>query len=212
MAELAHVNRFATAGEMAASIAHEINQPLGAILNNGETAKIILDREPQTRTMREIVDDIVRDNLRATEIIGRLRSFMKKVPSETKNVDLNDIIAETVKFLSPEARSRDIVLRSKPNGTPLRIDGDPIQLQQVLSNLILNAFDATSRHRQGEKAVTVTTTRNGKFGEISVADTGPGVSEDAAKKFSTRSFPPKTMAWAWACPSCAPSLRRMTVR
>ena len=137
MTELAHVNRFATAGEMAASIAHEINQPLGAILNNGETAKIILRSRAPDPEMIEIVDDIVRDNLRATEIIARLRSFMKRVPSETKNVDMNNIVAETVKFLSAEARSRDIVLGGKLNGTALRINGDPIQLQQVLSNLIL---------------------------------------------------------------------------
>ena len=191
MAELAHVNRFATAGEMAASIAHEINQPLGAILNNGETAKIILKSRSPDPAMKEIVDDIVRDNLRATEIIGRLRSFMKKVPSETNDFDLNEIIAETIKFLSPEARSRDILLRSKPNGTPLRINGDAIQLQQVLSNLILNALDATSDTRQGEKAVSVEATHDGKFAEISIADTGPGVSPEAAKKifdpfFSTK--------------------------
>ena len=140
MVELAHVNRFSTAGEMAASIAHEINQPLGAILNNTETAKIILESQsPDLKEMKEIVDDIQRDNSRATEVIGRLRSFIKKVPFERKNFDLNDQVAETVKFLSPEARSRDIVLRSKPNGAPLPIKGDPIQLQQVLSNLILNA-------------------------------------------------------------------------
>ena len=192
MAELAHVNRFATAGEMAASIAHEINQPLGAILNNGETAKIMLEsRSPDLQVMKEIVHDIVRDNLRASEIIGRLRSFMKKVPLERKEFDLNDTIAETVKFLSPEARSRDIVLRSRLNGTALRINGDPIQLQQVFSNLILNGLDAASDTTQAEKAVTVATVGNGKFAEISVADTGPGVSQDAAERifdpfFSTK--------------------------
>ena len=174
------------------SIAHEINQPLGAILNNAETAKIMLEsRSPDLKEMKEIVDDIQRDNSRATEVIGRLRSFMKKVPFERKDIDFNDQVAETVKFLSPEARSRAIVLRSKLNGAPLRISGDPIQLQQVLSNLILNGFDATSDARQSEKAVTVATTRNGRFAEISIADTGPGVSEDAAKKifdpfFSTK--------------------------
>ena len=192
MVELAHVNRFSTAGEMAASIAHEINQPLGAILNNTETAKIMLESQsPDLKEMKEIVDDIQRDNSRATEVIRRLRSFMKKVPFERKDFDLNDQVAETVKFLAPEARSREIVLRSKLNGAPLRINGDPIQLQQVLSNLILNAVDATSDTTQAEKAVTVATTRNGKFAEISVADTGPGVSEEAAKKifdpfFSTK--------------------------
>ena len=78
MVELAHVNRFATAGEVAAQIAHEINQPLGAILNNSETAKIILkSQSPNLKEVEEIVDDIQRDNGRATEVIGRLRSFMK---------------------------------------------------------------------------------------------------------------------------------------
>ena len=89
MVELAHVNRFSTAGEMAASIAHEINQPLGAILNNAETAKIMLkSQSPDLKEMEEIVDDIRRDNSRATEVIGRLRSFMKKVPFERKNYRL----------------------------------------------------------------------------------------------------------------------------
>ncbi|MDF2766060.1 MAG: ATPase, partial [Rhodospirillales bacterium] len=192
MVELAHVNRFSTAGEMAASIAHEINQPLGAILNNTETAKIMLKSQyPNLNEMGEIVDDIQRDNSRATEVIGRLRNFMKKAPFERKNFDLNDQVAETVKFLSPEARSRDIALRSKPNGAPLPINGDPIQLQQVLSNLILNALDATSDTSEPEKAVTVATTRTGNFAEVSIADTGPGVSPEAAKKifdpfFSTK--------------------------
>ena len=80
MAELAHVNRFATAGEMAASIAHEINQPLGSILNNGETAKIILGTRAPDPAMTEIVDDIVRDNLRATEIISSSTQLHEKSP------------------------------------------------------------------------------------------------------------------------------------
>jgi signal transduction histidine kinase len=192
MVELAHVNRFSTAGEMAASIAHEINQPLGAILNNTETAKIMLkSHSPDLKVMEEIVEDIQRDNNRATEVIGRLRNFMKKVPFERKNFDVNNQVDETVKFLSPEARSREIVLRSKLNGAPLRINGDPIQLQQVLSNLILNGLDATTDTTQAEKAVTVETRRNGNFAEISIADTGPGISHDSAKSifdpfFSTK--------------------------
>ena len=183
MLELAHVNRFSTAGEMAAGIAHEINQPLGAILNNTETAKILLEsRSPDLKQIKEIVDDIHRDNGRATEVMRGLRSFIKKVPLEKKAIDINDPVADTLKFLAPEARSRAIVLRSKMNGAPLRISGDPIQLQQVFSNLILNGFDATWGATEVEKAVTVTTTRNGKFAEIAVTDTGPGISQDAAKK------------------------------
>jgi hypothetical protein len=183
MVELAHVNRFATAGEMATSIAHEINQPLGAILNNVETAAIMLESQsPDLKEMKEIVGDIRRDNSRATEVIRRLRSFVTKVPFERKNFDLNDQVAESVKFLSPEARSRDVVLRSKLTGTPLPINGDPIQLQQVFSNLILNALDAASDSTGADKAVTVETLRDRKFVEVAVSDTGPGVSPEAAKK------------------------------
>src|SRR5215203_6617042 len=158
MVELAHVNRFSTAGEMAAGIAHEINQPLGAILNNAESAKIMLkSQSPDLKQIEEIVDDIQRDNGRASDVVRSLRGFIKKVPLEKKAIDINDQVAETLKFLTPEAKARDIALRSKLNGAPLRISGDPIQLQQVFSNLILNGFDATSDATQAEKAVTVTT-------------------------------------------------------
>src|SRR5215217_2211049 len=120
MVELAHVNRFSTAGEMAAGIAHEINQPLGAILNNAETAKIMLKSpSPDLKQIEEIVDDIQRDNSRAADVVRTLRSFIKKVPLQKNAVDVNDQIAETLKFLAPEARSRQVVLRRRLNGAPL---------------------------------------------------------------------------------------------
>ena len=145
LVELAHVNRFSTAGEMAASIAHEINQPLGAILNNVETGEIMLQsRSPDLKEIRNIFGDIRRDNTRATEVIRHLRSYVKKVPSEQRRFDLNDEVAEAVKFLTPEARSRGVILRSKLASVPLPVSGNPIQLEQVLSNLILNAMDAMS--------------------------------------------------------------------
>ena len=191
MVELAHVNRFSTAGEMAASIAHEINQPLGAILNNVETAEMILESvSPNLNEVKEIVGDIGRDNRRASEVIRRLRSYVMKAPFERKDFDLNDLVAETVSFLAPQARSHQVVLRSKLTQAPLRINGDPIQLQQVLSNLILNAVDAASDTTLAERAVTVAT-QDGEFAEVSVSDTGRGVSEEVAKEifdpfFSTK--------------------------
>ncbi len=100
MAELAHVNRFSTAGELTASIAHEINQPLGAILTNAETAKAILKSpNPDIAELNEIVDDILQDDRRASEVIRRMRSLLKKAPFELKNLDLNDLVRETVEFL-----------------------------------------------------------------------------------------------------------------
>jgi C4-dicarboxylate-specific signal transduction histidine kinase len=183
LVELAHVNRFSTAGEVAASIAHEISQPLGATLNNVETAKIMLeDPALDRKEIKEIVDDIGRDNRRATQIIQHLRGYVKKAPSERKNVDLNDEISEVLRFLSAEVRSRNVSLRSKLTAVPLCVNGDPIQLEQVFSNLILNALDAVSDTEQVRKVVKVKTTRVGNFAEVSIADSGPGVPPDAMKK------------------------------
>ena len=101
MAELAHVIRFSTAGELTASIAHEINQPLGSILTNAETADAILQSsKPDIAELKEIVKDILRDDRRANEVIRRMRSLLKKAPFELKNLDLNEVARETVEFLS----------------------------------------------------------------------------------------------------------------
>ena len=100
MAELAHVNRFSTAGELTASIAHEINQPLGSILTNAETAQVILkSASPDIAELNEIVGDIVRDDRRATEVIRSMRNLLKKSPFELKDIDLNDLVRDTVQFL-----------------------------------------------------------------------------------------------------------------
>jgi C4-dicarboxylate-specific signal transduction histidine kinase len=158
MLELAHFNRFSTAGELASSIAHEINQPLGAILTNTETARLMVkSQSPDLDETEKILADIERDNRRASEVIRRLRSYVTKVPFEIKEFDLNGQVAETLDFLSPQARSRNIVLRSELTGTPLQIKGDSIQLQQVLSNLILNAMDAVSESASARREVIVTT-------------------------------------------------------
>ena len=190
--ELAHVNRFSTAGELAASIAHEINQPLGSILTNTETARLILkSQSPDLAEMEEILTDIWRDNRRASDVIQRLRSYVSKAPFRREEFDLNDQVMEVVEFLSAQAKSREVRLRSELTRTPLRINGDRIQLQQVLANLILNAMDAVSDTTIVERTVTVTTTQDQGFAEVSIADTGPGVPPEVARKifdpfFSTK--------------------------
>ena len=113
MAELARVIRFSTAGELTASIAHEINQPLGSILTNAETAEAILKSpSPDIAELKDIVQDILQDDRRATEVIRRMRSLLKKAPFEPKNFDLNDVVRETLEVLSSLAVGRKVELTS----------------------------------------------------------------------------------------------------
>jgi signal transduction histidine kinase len=183
MAELAHVNRFSTAGELTASIAHEINQPLGAILMSAESAETVLrSARPDIPELREIVGDILDNNRRATEVIRRMRSLLKKAPFELKNLDLNDLARETVEFLSALAVGRKVELLSMitPDGLP--IIGDRIQLQQVILNLVVNAIDAMRETPSEHRIVGIRTSRFEEFAELSVSDRGPGIPEDRSRQ------------------------------
>jgi signal transduction histidine kinase len=179
MAELAHVNRFATAGELTASIAHEINQPLGAILTNAETVKAILTSpSPDIAELNEIVDDILKDDQRASEVIRRMRSLLKKAPFELKNFDLNDVVRETLGFLSSLAVGRKFELTSVITPDALPILGDRIQLQQVILNLVLNGIDAMKDTPAENRIISIRTSRVEDFAELSVSDRGPGIPGD----------------------------------
>ena len=178
MTELAHVNRFSTAGELTASIAHEINQPLGAILTNAETADAILHSPtPDIAELKDIVKDILHDDRRASEVIRRMRSLLRKAPFELANFDLNDLARETIEFLSSLAVARDVQLRSLITPDPLPILGDRIQLQQVILNLIVNGIDAMSATPSEERIINIRTWRVENFAELSVSDRGPGIPE-----------------------------------
>jgi C4-dicarboxylate-specific signal transduction histidine kinase len=183
MAELAHVNRFSTAGELTASIAHEINQPLGSILTNAESAQVILKSpNPDIVELNEIVDDIVRDDRRASEVIRRMRSLLAKAPFELKSLDLNDVARETVEFLSSLAVGRKIELLSVIRPDALPILGDRVQLQQVILNLVVNGIDAMKDTRIEERTISIRTSRVENFAELSVSDRGPGIPEDKLKE------------------------------
>jgi signal transduction histidine kinase len=191
--ELAHFNRYSTAGELTASIAHELNQPLGAILTNAETLQLMLKSPaPDLNEIGEIVDDIRRDDQRASEVILRLRNMLKKAPSKMTGVDLNEIARNTILILSPFATARKFELESVIFSEPLPIRGDQVQVQQVLVNLIVNAADAMLDVPRAERTVTVSTARDDNFAEVSVSDAGPGIGRDKLKEvfepfFSTKS-------------------------
>jgi len=183
MAELAHVNRFSTAGELTASIAHEINQPLGAILTNAETADAILNSpSPDIAELKDIVKDILQDDRRAGEVIRRMRSLLKKAPFELKNLDLNDVVRDTVEFLSALAIARKVELFSVITPDALLILGDRIQLQQVLLNLVVNGIEAMEDTPTENRIITIRTSRVENFAELSVSDRGPGIPEGKLKE------------------------------
>ena len=183
MAELAHVNRFSTAGELTASIAHEINQPLGAILANAETADAILQSAtPDILELKDIVKDILQDDRRAGEVIRRMRNLLKKAPFELKNLDLNDLVGETVEFLSTLAIGRKVELVSVITPDALPILGDHIHLQQVIVNLVVNGIEAMRDTPSENRVISIRTSRVEKFAELSVSDCGPGIPEDKRKE------------------------------
>jgi signal transduction histidine kinase len=183
MAELAHINRFSTAGELTASIAHEINQPLGSILTNAETAQsILVSPHPDLEELKDIVDDILRDDRRASEVIRRIRSLLKKAPFEPKNIDLNELVRETVDFLSALAVGREVKLSSFISPVVLPIVGDRIQLQQVILNLVVNAIDAMADTSSDDRAISIRTSRVENFAELAISDRGPGIPEDKLKE------------------------------
>jgi signal transduction histidine kinase len=189
MAELAHVNRFSTAGELTASIAHEINQPLGSILTNAETAQAILKSQspdiaerPEIIELKDIVNDILQDDRRATEVIRRMRSLLKKAPFELKNLDLNDLARETVEFLSTLAIGRKVELVSVITPNALPILGDRIQLQQVILNLVVNGIDAMRDTPSANRIINIRTSRVENFAQLSVSDRGSGIPEEKLKE------------------------------
>jgi signal transduction histidine kinase len=179
MTELAHANRQATAGELSSSIAHELNQPLGSILTNAETAQVILQSpSPDLNEIKEIIADIRRDDLRASEVIHRMRSFLKRRPFETKEIDLNDTMREVFEFLSVQASAHNIALYLQASPETLRVRGDPVQLQQAILNLVVNSMDAMAALSYGRAVIGRTEMNGGSSAIISISDSGPGIPPD----------------------------------
>jgi signal transduction histidine kinase len=176
MTELAHVNRRATAKELSSSIVHELNQPLGTILTNAETAQLILNSpSPDLSEIKEILADIRRDDLRASDVIHRMRSFLMNAPYEAKDIDINDTMREVFDFLAIQASARNVALYLKPSPLPLWVKGDRVQLQQVIMNLILNSMDAMVAMPYGRTVIGRTEMNGASSAVVSISDSGPGI-------------------------------------
>lgn len=179
LTELAHVGRQATAGELSSSIAHELNQPLGAILANAETAELMLDSpSPDLVELREILADIRRDDQRASDVIHRMRSFLKRTPFELKDIDLNVVMREAFDFLGAQASARNVELYLKPFSEALPVTGDAVQLQQVILNLVVNSMEAMSEVSYGRTVIGRVEPSGGSMAAVSISDSGPGIAPE----------------------------------
>jgi len=182
--ELAHVVRINTIGELAGSLAHELNQPLTAILSNAQAAQRFLAADPTSQEeVRAILQDIVNDDKRASEVIRRVRDLVRKGNFEIAPLDLETILRDVVKLIHTDAilHNVNVVLQVDPGAR--RVYGDKVQLQQVLLNLLLNAFQAMKVCPMNERRVTVRTEPNKDHNVmIAVRDCGQGLKSDQLDK------------------------------
>src|SRR5258705_554515 len=178
LAAMAHLDRRAAMGELATSLAHELNQPLNAILQNAGVAKMLLSAiavPPELGEMAEIINDIRKDDIRASEVIRRMRGLLQKHELETHPVNLNEVAQETVAIVRPDARSREVQLEMDLADGVCPIMGDRVHLQQVLLNLLMNAIDAVAAMPTERRRVRVCSTQSDGGVRLAVADTGMGI-------------------------------------
>jgi signal transduction histidine kinase len=174
--ELAHASRLAVAGELTGSITHEINQPLGAILSNADAADLVLESGGDRREeLRAILADIRRDDVRASEVIRRLRTSLAKHEVERKPFDVNEVVREVDSVLGGEARRRQATLEIRTAPARVEVLGDRIQIQQVLVNLALNALQAVADLPEERRTVVVSVEDAAERVQVTVRDRGPGI-------------------------------------
>ena len=178
--EVAHLNRAATVSAMSASITHEINQPLGAILSNAEAAEELIKSDRFDRTeLAAILADIRRDDQRAAEIIKSMRGLLRRSEIVSREFDLNDCIRDALGIIGPEARSRRVALTANQDNGVLPVRADPVHLQQVVLNLAINGMDAMQNSPPEGRAMDIRTARTGTSEvTVTVSDTGTGIPQD----------------------------------
>jgi PAS domain S-box-containing protein len=192
--ELAHLMRVSTMGELSGAIAHELNQPLTAILSNAQAAELLLESGTANLTdIAQILKDIVREDKRAGDVIDRLRGLLRKDKGKLGSLDINELVRSTEQLLHSELISRGVRIVTNLASDLPAVWGDRVQLQQVLLNLVMNAMEAIACAPPALRVVTISTQKlsDGRV-ETVVSDRGPGLSPDGQKSafepfFTTKS-------------------------
>jgi len=177
--ELAHLSRVVMLAELSGSLAHELNQPLTAILSNAQAAvRFMAHVPPNLEEVRESLSNIVENDKRAGEVIRRLRAMLRKERAEHRRLDINDIVVDVLRIIRSDLLNRNVDVTSRlAPGLP-QVDGDPVQLQQVLLNLIMNAADAMSELASGREITLSTSLSEEARVIVAVADVGRGIPAD----------------------------------
>jgi signal transduction histidine kinase len=175
--ELTHVTRVMTLGELTASIAHEVNQPLAAIVTNGNaTLRWLAGATPNLSEARQAVERIIKDSYRASAVISRIRAFVKKTPPRSDLVDLNEVIVEVFALAQNEARRNRVSLKPQLKRDLPPVRGDRVQLQQVILNLIINGLEAIGKSKNGTRELSVMSDQEGADNvRVAVSDSGEGL-------------------------------------
>ena len=176
------MTRVVSMGELAAAIAHEVNQPLTAIVINGQFCLRRLDSATYSDELRVAITQIVNDGTRASAVISRIRGLLTKAAPNRTDLDINQIIQDATTLLRNEFTRNGVALRTElPSDLP-RVTGDPVQLQQVLINLIVNAIEATRTSTSGRRGILIRSAKNPDGVLVQVQDSGPGIEPGLANR------------------------------
>jgi PAS domain S-box-containing protein len=200
--DLAHYLRVSTIGELTTSLAHQLNQPLAAILANAQAARRFLEAGPvDTAEIKSILADIVDEDKRAGEVIAGLRALLRKSAAERVLLDVNSLVGEVSRLLGSEVLIRKARLVFEPHPGPLTVIGDRVQIQQVVLNLLMNAIDAAAEREQSERVVVVRTGHGEPANaRISVEDSGPGLAGDTKDRIFDPFFTTKASGMGMGLP------------
>jgi two-component system sensor kinase FixL len=191
--EMAHCNRISLMGEMTASFAHELNQPLAAIANNASAARRLLERgNLKPELLKEILQALIADSQRAGEVVHGIRRLVRKETSESALLNLNFVIADTLRLISSDVLARASVVTTELDPQLPQVEGALVPMQQVLLNLIMNALDAMEDLPPAERRIVVSTRVSPDgLAEVEVRDFGIGLPKDRPEKIFDHFFTTK---------------------
>jgi PAS domain S-box-containing protein len=191
--ELAQVGRVTAMGAMAASIAHEVNQPLGAIVGNADIClRWLVSATPDLGKVRDALGDIIADGHRASEVVARIRSLFKNEASQKTSFGINEVVREALALVNHETQRRRVVLRAELASDVPLVRGDRVQLRQVVLNLIINGIEAMSGIEEGKRELVIRSGRDERYGvRITVQDCGVGIDPREAQRLFTAFYTTK---------------------